>query len=125
MPERREGFTYIYSDVLKQEVAVSHKTGWVYCQDKGPDGSLVAYSPEELNVLEKAGFQLDLGTHNIKKIIGGKIVGHNGKPELENKGKPDAGAPPDDPANDQNPGGGAPGAGGNVTANRDGELDIY
>ena len=74
MPERREGFLYINSESLKQEIAMSKKTGWLYTQDKYPDGSLVSYSPSELEVLAKSGCVLSMCIHTVKKILGGTII---------------------------------------------------
>ena len=103
-PKRQEGFIYIKSDLLNQEVAFSLKSGWVYCQDKTQDGSLVWYSPKELEILAKSGSVITPGIHNVKKIIGGTIV--------------ECGA-------EKNGRGGVPGASGNVQPNRDGELEIF
>jgi hypothetical protein len=61
-------FIYIKSDLLKQEVAVSKKTGWVYCEDE------VKYSPQEMEIIRRAGGVLDAATHAVKKIIGGEVV---------------------------------------------------
>ena len=61
-------FIYIKSDLLKQEVAVSKKTGWVYCEDG------VKYSPEEMEIIRRAGGVLDAATHAVKKAIGGEVV---------------------------------------------------
>ena len=75
MNERREGFLYINSEILKQEIAVSKKSGWIYSQDKRPDGTLVSYSPAEIKILSVAGVELDFATHKVKVIFGGTIVG--------------------------------------------------
>ena len=104
--ERKPGFIYIKSDLLKQEVAFSKKTGWVYCEDG------VKYSPAELAVIEKAGGVLDLATHNVKKVIGGEVVeveqpketAANNEPEKQIEVKP-----PGEP----------------ITENREAELDIF
>jgi hypothetical protein len=40
--EYKPGFVYIYSELLKQEVAMNKKTGKVYCEDK------TVYGPEEM-----------------------------------------------------------------------------
>jgi len=77
MPERREGFVYIKSDLLKQEIAFSTKTGWVYCQDKTTDGKLVSYSPEELEILRINKSVITPEIHAVKKIIGGTICDNN------------------------------------------------
>jgi len=62
-------FIYIKSDLLKMEVAVSKKSGWVYCEDG------IKYSPQEAAIVQSAGSVLDMATHNVKKYIGGEIVG--------------------------------------------------
>jgi hypothetical protein len=76
MPEKfQPGFMYIKSEKLKQEVAFSLKSGWVYCEDKGPDGKLVNYSPEELKILNADGKgKITMSVHNVKKIFGGRLV---------------------------------------------------
>ena len=125
MPERREGFIYIKSDLLNQEVALSLKSGWVYCQDRTPDGALVSYSPKELEILAKTGSVITPGIHNVKKIIGGTIVECEDGAGNDNKRKPDAEPPSDGSANNKNSPGSIPGVSGNVPANRDGELEIY
>jgi hypothetical protein len=123
--KRVPGFTYILSSELKQEVALSHKTGWVYCEDKGPDGKPVAYSPAELAILEKTGTIITPAIHNIKKVIGGTIVEYGNGTGSNIKGKPNA-EPITDRGHDlQNPGGKIPGPGGNVPAERSGELEIF
>jgi hypothetical protein len=59
----------MYSKILKQEIALSEKTGAVFCADG------VKYSPVELDVFEKNGATVDERVHCVKKIIGGEIVG--------------------------------------------------
>ena len=65
---RNPNFIYIQSDLLKQIVAVSKKTGWVHCEDG------VKYSPAEMEVIGRAGGVLDMATHLVKKNIPGEIV---------------------------------------------------
>jgi len=125
MAERREGFIYIKSDLLNQEVAYSLKTGWVYCQDKREDGSLVSYSPKELEILAKTGSVITPDIHNVKKIIGGTIVECEDRAGNDNKGKPNAEQSPNGSLDNKNPPGSIPGPGGNDQINREGELDIY
>jgi len=125
MPERKEGFVYIKSELLNQEVAVSLKTGWVYCEDKGPDGKLVSYSPAELDLLAKTGSIVTPALHNIKKIIGGTLVGNERIDGSSDKGKPAQGEHGDGSDNNKNPPGGLSSVSGNGEANREGELDIY
>lgn len=63
---RKEGFTYIYSETLKQEIALSQKTGILYCADG------TKYSKEELSLI--AGTQVPLEAHILKKVFGGTIA---------------------------------------------------
>jgi hypothetical protein len=115
---------YIKSAELNQEVAFSLKSGWVYCEDKGPDGKLVNYSPEEIEILKVEGLKVTLGIHLVKKIFGGRIVQYDG-PGPDSKGKSDAGKEPDSTAYNTNTGGKIPEAAGNSKNFRPGELDIY
>lgn len=68
MTEKKPGFTYIYSETLKQEIAMSNKTGRVYCQDG------TQYSPEEVMQLQKTLGEIPIFVHLIKKHFGGTIV---------------------------------------------------
>lgn len=67
MAENKDGFTYIYSEELGQKIAISDKTGKVYCQDK------TVYSLDEVRLLEKAG-GITKGVHLVKKIFSGSVV---------------------------------------------------
>jgi hypothetical protein len=64
--ERAAGFQYFYSEVLAQEIALSEKTGRVFCQDK------TEYAPAEIALLARCG--LSIGVHNVKKVFRGDIV---------------------------------------------------
>lgn len=68
MSERKPGFTYIYSETLQQEIAVSIKSGRVYCSDG------VQYSLEEVKEIQKTYGELPLQVHILKKHFGGKII---------------------------------------------------
>ena len=68
MSEHKPGFTYIYSETLQQEIALSDKTGRVYCYDG------VQYSPEELKKIQKTYGELPLQVHILKKHFGGTII---------------------------------------------------
>jgi hypothetical protein len=123
--EFQPGFIYIKSNELNQEVAFSLESGWVYCEDKGPDGKLVNYSPEELKILNADGTgKISMAVHMIKKIFRGRIVQYD-KPDPDTKGKPDAGKEFDSTDNDSDTGGKVPEATGNSPNVRPGELDIY
>jgi hypothetical protein len=42
--EHQPGFIYIKSEALNQEIALSKKSGWVFCEDRhGPGCMLCAY----------------------------------------------------------------------------------
>jgi hypothetical protein len=119
------GFTYIKSEALKQKIALSVESGWVYCEDKRPDGKLVNYSPEEIGILKADGKgKITLPVHNVKKVFGGRIIQYDG-PGPDSTGKPDAGKKPNSTANNTNTGGKIPEATGNSQNFRPGELDIY
>lgn len=63
----KDGFTYIYSPELGQKIAISEKTGKVYCQDK------TVYSLDEVKVLQNAG-GITKGIHLVKKIFVGSVI---------------------------------------------------
>jgi hypothetical protein len=123
--KRVPGFTYISSNDLKQEIAVSHKTGWVYCEDKGPDGKPVSYSPAEVAIFEKAGTKITAAIHTVKKVIGGTIVEYGNETGPDNPGKQNAESITGRGNDIQNPGGKIPGFNGNVPEKRSGELEIF
>jgi hypothetical protein len=123
--EFRPGFIYIKSDELNQEVAFSLQSGWVYCEDKGPDGKLINYSPEEIEILKaNEGGTITLGIHRVKKIFGGRIVKYDGT-KSDNAGKSDKGKNPDSTANNTSTGGKVPETNGNSPNIGTGELDLY
>ena len=64
----KPGFIYIKSHALKQEVAWRKKDGRVFCEDG------VQYSPQELEIMEAAGVEIDIATHNVKKVLCGEVV---------------------------------------------------
>jgi hypothetical protein len=122
--EYRPGFWYIRSAELNQEVALSVESGWVYCEDKGPDGKLVNYSPEEIGILKTNGLKVTMGIHLVKRVFGGRIVEYDG-PGPDSKGKPDVGKEPDSTADDTDIGEKVSETTGNSQNYRPGELDIY
>jgi len=83
--ERKPGFAYGYSAALGIEFAVSEKSGWVYCSDRGPDGRPVSYSPEEIALL--AGRELTPEVHRVKKIFQGEVVGYAPRPREYKQGE--------------------------------------
>jgi hypothetical protein len=66
--EFRPGWEYIYSNELKQEVAVNIKTGSVYCEDG------TVYSPEELKIMGAAKQAVTPEVHLVKRVFGGEII---------------------------------------------------
>jgi hypothetical protein len=123
--EFRPGFIYIKSAELNREVAFSLESGWVYCEDKGPDGKLVNYSPEEIEILNADGKgKITLGIHLVKKILGGRIVKYDGTKSASER-KPDAGKSINSTADNSDTGGKIPETTGNSPSIRPGELDIY
>ena len=112
----KPNFTYIKSDLLKQEVAINKKTGWVTCEDG------VKYSPQEMAIFEKAGSVIDWQTHMIKKIIGGEVV------KIERAGNEtcqNERGGGNDENNDSSTAPKVPESHGISAQNRDGELDIF
>jgi hypothetical protein len=64
----KEGFIYIYSDYLGQEIALSEKTGILYCADK------TQYSPAELELLDNGFGPVPLSVHRVKKFFHGEVI---------------------------------------------------
>jgi hypothetical protein len=119
------GFVYIDSAVLQQRIAFHKKSGWLFCEDKYPNGELVKYSPKELQIIYDSGEELAIGVHIVKKIFTGEIVGYDKGTGNDNPGKPDAGRIEDHSTDSGSPGEKISGASGNGQAVRDGELEIY
>jgi hypothetical protein len=63
MAKRKPGFIYLYSGILKQEIAFSKKNGTVYCEDG------VKYSLAELAALYGNGGTLPLPVHIVKTVF--------------------------------------------------------
>lgn len=68
MTKQKPGWKYIYSESLKQEIAVHLKTGWVYCKDG------TRYSPKEIAMLKENKTIVTPKVHNIKKTFEGEIA---------------------------------------------------
>jgi hypothetical protein len=120
--EYKPGFIYIKSDLLKQEIAMSIKTGVVYCEDLGPDGKNVQYSPKEIEILAAEGGVLSPLVHAVKRMAGGEIVEQSG---AKDAGKRPAGKGAESSDNAANTSGKVDGASKNGAGNESGELDIY
>jgi hypothetical protein len=117
--ERSPNFIYVLSDVLKQEVAISKKTGWLYCADG------VKYSPQELCVMESAGAQIDILTHMVKKVIGGEVVKIDRTTSSTGERKPVERTTSNDKPNNSDEGKQIQSPSGVGAESRDGELDIF
>ena len=65
---------YKYSENLKQNIALSKKSGWVYCEDG------TKYSPEEYSILKSTGQPIPLQVHILKKMFDGVLVAAKPKP---------------------------------------------
>jgi hypothetical protein len=66
--EFKPGWEYIYSDSLKQEIAVNVKTGRIYCEDR------TQYSLRELEIMKGVQLEITPEIHLVKKMFGGEIV---------------------------------------------------
>ncbi|MDR2734280.1 MAG: hypothetical protein LBC99_06485 [Spirochaetota bacterium] len=66
--EHKPGFRYKWNEALGQEIAISEKTGAVYCEDG------VYYSPEEVALLKETGSRITKNVHLVKKAIDGTII---------------------------------------------------
>jgi hypothetical protein len=117
--EYKPGFVYMKSKPLKQEVAMSTKTGWVYCED----GAL--YSPREILLFYEAGVEIDAVTHVVKRIFNGEVVKIERKEGTNGQAKPvEIGSGASTP-NSSNPGKKIQGANETGAAGTNGELGIY
>jgi hypothetical protein len=71
---RKEGFIYFNSGTLEQDIALSEKTGCLYCADK------TVYTVSEQRLLADNGMEIFLAVHLVKKVFEGTIE------EVENAG---------------------------------------
>jgi hypothetical protein len=123
--KRLDGFKYIYSESLKQEIAFSLKTGWVYCEDKYPNGELVSYSPRELEIVDMDGGTITPAIHNVKKLFGGSIVEYGNDQGTVDKRSEAPGANADRKSDNPGAVGKTPGPSGDGQEEREGGLDIF
>lgn len=65
---RKPGWTYMFSEVLQQEIAINDKTGWAVCEDG------TRYSPAEMLELKKTHGKIPWQVHVMKQQFGGTIV---------------------------------------------------
>lgn len=65
---RKPGFIYIYSKALNQEIAMSEKTGKVYCSDG------VTYEADEVARISKIYGEIPLSVHTLKKQFAGSKI---------------------------------------------------
>ena len=115
--ERKPGWTYVFCEYLNEEYAIHHETGWVYFE-KG-----ARYSPQELALYGK-GETLEPAVHQIKTIIGGEIVKHEGTRTI-NKGKSNEGGGASNKPYDSNSGGKIPETAGVAKTDGNELFDIY
>ena len=66
--EHKEGWVYIYSEELKQEIALSKRDGRIICEDG------TRYSLDELKKLVDNGKTVPLQVHILKKVFSGEII---------------------------------------------------
>ena len=66
--KRKPGFTYFWSETLKQEIAMNDKTGKVYCEDG------TVYTPEEIKVIQQHHGELPLCIHILKNKFKGEVI---------------------------------------------------
>lgn len=117
--ERKPGWVYVLSDVLKKEYAYHKESGWVYFEDG------VKYSPEELKIICEGGGQLTPAIHNAKLLLGGEVVKDEQRTTADNKGKPDEGGGGKNPVNDSHNAGKVQNITGHSPEVQQGELEIY
>jgi hypothetical protein len=65
---QKPGWTYIYSEELKQHIARHDASGWVYCEDG------TKYSPKEIQIIIKNHKLMSAKAHLIKKVFDGEII---------------------------------------------------
>jgi hypothetical protein len=117
--KRNPNFIYWYSEALKQEIAMSKKTGDVTCADG------VKYSKAEVGIMEHGGTEVCLAGHRIKKIFGGEIIGFERRSGTVSQGKPDTSTGTENSGNTKNPGMEMANPSKNGAGNESGELDIF
>jgi hypothetical protein len=116
--ERQPGFLYMPCEELQQEIALSEKSGWVFCEDG------TKYSPLELKIIDNGGTgKITRGVHNVKKIFKGEIVRH--EHGSSNQGKQNQGKQKNGTLDSTYTGGKIPETTGSNPAIRPGELEIY
>jgi hypothetical protein len=117
--KRNPNFIYWYSETLKQEIAMSKKTGDVICADG------VKYSRTEVEIVTSGEVKVGLAEHRVKKIFGGEIIGFERRSGTVSQGKPDAPAGAENLGNAKNPGMEMVDPSKNGEGNESGELDIF
>jgi hypothetical protein len=118
--EHQPGFIYIKSETLNQEIALSEKSGWVFCEDG------TKYSPGEIKTLDAGGNGvITLGVHNVKKVFGGEVIKIERDIRGNGQAKPVESGTGNSIPDNTNPGTKIPETTGNSPAVRPGELDIY
>jgi hypothetical protein len=118
--EHQPGFIYIKSETLNQEIALSEKSGWVFCEDG------TKYSPSEIKILDAGGYgAITLGVHNVKKVFGGEVVKLERNIQGDGQTKPVESGTGNSIPDNTNPGKEIPNTNGNGPGSKSGELVIY
>jgi hypothetical protein len=115
----KPGFIYFQSDLIGQEIAMSEKTGRVYCADG------VQYSLQEIMLLNDKKAEVQWGSHLVKKIFGGEVVDVKRNIRGDGKAKPVESGKGNGALDDSNPGEKIPGIDGDGKPDQNGELDLY
>ena len=114
--KRKPGWTYIYSEILNQEIAIRDGSGWVYTEDG------CKYSPNEIELIQSnSATEIELGIHLVKKVFKGELVDVKGN----DRGEQTEGRPGTGNGDRQNQREGIPGNTGALPVQRSGELDIF
>lgn len=64
----KKGWIFLYSKILKQDIAYHLESGWVTCKDK------TQYSPAEISFIAKNHGEISLLAHQAKKIFKGELA---------------------------------------------------
>jgi hypothetical protein len=116
--KRNPNFIYMHSEALKQEIAISKKTGDVTCADG------VKYSNAEVQIVASGGVEVTLAEHRVKKIFGGEIVRYE-RTGSDNPGKQAPPAGGDGVNNTENSDAEMAGPSKDGEGDASGELDIF
>ncbi len=117
--EKKPGWVYMLSDVVKKEYALHIETGWVYFEDG------VRYSPEEIKIMSKDGGTLSAAIHNVKLHFGGEVVRNERGTNTDYQRKSVESSGAKNTVDDSNTGGKIPETTRTSEIEQDGDFDIY